>query len=185
VDRFDESADDLCGRARGHRAVDRVMYAASSLEELGMVSLALAALRGPGGERDWRPAARLATAVGIESVAINVVVKSVFRRQRPVADVRRPYPLRKPLTSSFPSAHAANAFCAATLLADDDPDLAPLYYAAATLVAVSRVYVQYHHASDVVGGAVVGLIWGHLCRRLVPVEPGGRSHIEHSAAVGG
>jgi undecaprenyl-diphosphatase len=170
VDRFDDSADRLFGRARGHRAIDRMMYATSALEEFGMVALS-AAIVGPRRDRTWWPAARLGAAVAIESVVINVVVKSVFRRPRPVAEAPRPYPLRRPLTSSFPSAHAANAFCLATLLADDDRHLAPVYYAGATLVAVSRIYVQVHRASDVVGGIVTGLIWGHIYSRLVPVEP--------------
>jgi len=170
VARFDDIADRLFDRARGHRAIDRVMYATSSLEELEMVALTLA-IGGPRRDRAWWPAARLGAAVAVESIVINVVVKSVFRRPRPVAEAPRPYPMRQPLTSSFPSAHAANAFCAATLLAHDDPHLAPLYYAAATLVAASRVYVQVHRASDVVGGIAIGLIWGHLYSRLAPVEP--------------
>jgi membrane-associated phospholipid phosphatase len=102
---------------------------------------------------------------------VNIGVKSLFRRSRPVVSEPRPFPLRIPLTSSFPSGHATSAFCAATLLADGDPHLAPLYFGAATVVALSRIHVRIHHASDVVGGMAVGLLLGQLGKRIAPLAP--------------
>ena len=171
VDRFDRAVDGAFDRARGHPVVDRLFYGASALGEFGTVWVMLGALRGLRGEHHWRAAVRVGAAVGIESVLVNAGIKSLFRRRRPVVEVPRPYPLRVPLTSSFPSGHATSAFCAATLLADGDPHLAPLYYAAATVVAMSRVHVRIHHASDVAGGIAIGLALGRLGRRLVPLEP--------------
>jgi undecaprenyl-diphosphatase len=147
-----------------------MFYGASALGEFGTIWVMLGALRGLRGEHQWRAAVRVGAAVGIESVVVNAGVKSLFRRRRPVVDTPRPYPLRTPLTSSFPSGHATSAFCAATLLADGDPGLAPLYYATATVVALSRIHVKIHHASDVVGGIAIGLALGRLVRRLVPLD---------------
>jgi undecaprenyl-diphosphatase len=45
----------------------------------------------------------------------------------------------------------------------------PLYYAIAVVVAASRVHVRIHHASDVIGGAAIGILLGELTRLLVPV----------------
>ena len=171
VERFDEAVDGLFERLRGHRAVDRVLYGASALGEFGLLWVILAVLRGLRGEHHWRAAVRAGAAVGVESVVVNAGIKSLFRRRRPVADGPRPYPLRIPVTSSFPSGHATSAFCSATLLADGDPALAPLYYGAATVVALSRIHVRIHHASDVAGGIAIGLALGRLGRRLVPLEP--------------
>jgi len=109
--------------------------------------------------------------VGIESILVNAGIKSLFRRRRPVVEAERPLPLRTPLTSSFPSGHATSAFCAATLLADGDPGLAPLYYAAATVVALSRIHVKIHHASDVAGGIAIGMALGRAGRHVAPLEP--------------
>jgi len=173
LDRFDAAVDGAFDRARGHPAIERVMYGASALGEFGLLWVMLGAVRGLRGDRHWRAAVRVGTAVGVESVVVNAGIKSLFRRRRPVVDVPRPYPLRIPVTSSFPSGHATSAFCAATLLADGDPYLAPLYYAAATIVAVSRIHVRIHHASDVAGGIAIGLVLGRLARRLVPLEPAG------------
>jgi undecaprenyl-diphosphatase len=88
----------------------------------------------------------------------------LFERVRPVefAELEFPHGLRKPVTSSFPSGHATAAFCAASLLGGG-----PAWYAAATLVASTRVYVRLHHASDVVAGAAFGLALGALMRPLV------------------
>jgi undecaprenyl-diphosphatase len=91
-------------------------------------------------------------------------LKSVFGRVRPVdyAELDFRSGLRRPITSAFPSGHATAAFCAATLLGGG-----PAWYAAATAVSASRVYVRLHHASDVVGGAVIGLALGAALRPLV------------------
>ncbi|MCB9388410.1 MAG: phosphatase PAP2 family protein [Acidimicrobiia bacterium] len=74
--------------------------------------------------------------------------------------------MHRPITSSFPSGHAASAFAAAVVLADDDP-LGPFYYALAGLVAYSRVHTRMHHASDVLVGSVIGLGLGYVSRSAI------------------
>jgi undecaprenyl-diphosphatase len=170
VHRFDTVVDDAFERLRGYSPVDRLFYGASAVGDHGMIWVMLGALRGLRGDHHWRAAVRVGAGVGIESIVVNAGIKSLFRRRRPVVDAPRPFPLRIPLTSSFPSGHATSAFCAATLLADGDPGLAPLYFAAATVVALSRIHVKIHHASDVVGGIAIGLALGRLGRHLAPLE---------------
>lgn len=167
---FDTCVDRLLGRWRGHPVADRVFYGASAVGDHGLVWLILGALRGLRSEHDWTAAVRVGAGVGIESMLVNVVVKSLFRRTRPVWEGERPLPLRLPRTSSFPSGHATSAFTAAGLLADDDP-LWPAYYTVAAVVAASRAYVGIHHASDVVAGVAVGMALGRLGRRLAPLPP--------------
>jgi len=171
VEDFDDAVDAVFDRWRGREPWDRLFYGASALGDHGMVWVMLGALRGlrRGGEHG-RAAVRVGLGVGIESVVVNAGVKSLFRRRRPVVDTPRPYHLRIPLTSSFPSGHATSAFCAATLLSDGDPALAPLYFGAAAVVAASRVHVRIHHASDVVGGVALGLVLGQIGKRLAPLR---------------
>jgi undecaprenyl-diphosphatase len=171
VERFDEAADRLFDRVRGHPIADRVCYGASALAEHGMIWVILGALRGLRGERHWRAAVRVGIGVGVESLVVNGGVKSIFRRSRPVVTAPRPLPLRIPITSSFPSGHASSAFFSATLLSDRDPALAPLYYGMAVVVAASRIYVKIHHASDVIGGVAIGTALGRAAKRVVPLEP--------------
>lgn len=171
VQQFDAAVDGFFDRLRGRRAIDRLFYGASAIGDHGMLWVMLGALRGLRGDRHWRAAVRVGVSVGVESVVVNAGVKSLFRRKRPVVVEPRPFPLRIPLTTSFPSGHATSAFCAATLLSDGDPHLAPLYFAAATVVALSRIHVKIHHASDVAGGVVIGLLLGQVAKRVSPLEP--------------
>jgi undecaprenyl-diphosphatase len=89
------------------------------------------------------------------------------RPERPETDEPLPFGMRIPITSSFPSGHATAAFTAATILARTGGG-DPLWYALATVVAGSRVYVKMHHSSDVVAGALVGLALGRAVRRFFP-----------------
>ena len=63
------------------------------------------------------------------------------------------------LYQSFPSGHSATAFSVATLLAltYKDKRLSVIWYAAAILVAISRVYLMQHFFVDVYFGAIIGI----------------------------
>jgi membrane-associated phospholipid phosphatase len=168
IDEFDRRVDKMFDRLRGNRVADRVFYGASAIGDHGMLWILLGAARGVLGDR--RGATRVIVGAGLESIIVNGGIKLLFRRSRPVVDEPRPLPLRIPLTSSFPSGHASSAFFAATLLSDGAARMAPVYFAAASVVAASRVYVKIHHASDVIGGVAVGLLLGRIGRRLYPLE---------------
>lgn len=172
VSTFDDAVDQRVDKLRGNRVANRVFYTASELGDFGLLWVVFALLRAlRGGKLNERAALRAIAATGIESVLVNVALKSLIRRRRPLVEHDHPLPLRQPLSSSFPSGHATAAFCGATLLSEGDP-LAALYFAAAATVAASRVYVRIHHASDVVGGVIVGLALGQIGKRIVPLRPG-------------
>ncbi len=61
---------------------------------------------------------------------------------------------------SFPSSHAVNNFAAAIVLAYFIPKWSWAFLSFAALIAFSRVYVGVHYPSDVVGGAVLGIVIG-------------------------
>ena len=163
---FDRSVDGVFDRVRGNPVADRVFYGASTLGDHSLIWLLFAVLRGLRSRHHVTGTARAAAAIGAESAIVNGGIKTVFRRERPLFEGARPRHLRRPLTSSFPSGHATSAFCAAAMLGEGDP-LKPVYYGVAVVVAWSRVYVKIHHASDVVGGIVVGAVLGRVARRLV------------------
>jgi undecaprenyl-diphosphatase len=165
-ERFDRVVDAAFDRIRGNPVADAVMYGASAVGDHGIVWLALAGLRALR-ERDRAEAVRVVAIMAAESATVNLGIKSLFRRVRPVVDVPRPLPLRIPRTSSFPSGHATSAFCAAAVLSEGDR-AALAYYALAAFVAASRVHVRIHHASDVVAGVVVGTVLGRVARLIWP-----------------
>ena len=158
------------------RAADALFYGLSSAADHGLLWLALGTVRAA---RRGEPAIalRLGVALGCESLFTNGIVKSCFDAHRPpdhfIHDEPLPYGMHRPITGSFPSGHAACAFMAASLLSQDT-DGAPAWYALATLVAWSRVYVRMHHRRDVVAGAALGLALGAVARRLIPLSGRGR-----------
>ena len=167
IGRFDTAIDLRVDRRRGHPLVDRVMYTASELGDFSLVWHLIGTSRALAPDRRPIHAVRVAAILGVESALVNGPVKSLFRRHRPAWEQERPLRLRRPRTTSFPSGHASAAMTAAGVLAENDP-LWPLYYAVGAVVASSRVYVKIHHPSDVVAGALVGVVLARVARRLWP-----------------
>ncbi len=177
VARFDAAAERTVGRVRSP-LLDHLAYGIGSACDHSLLWHTIGAIRSARAG-DLRPSLRLSAALGVESALTNGPVKALFRRVRPApptgtdttgtgttgtgttgsggsgtSPARLPYGMRVPITSSFPSGHAAAAFCAAGILHADTGRRS--WYALATVVAASRVYTRMHHASDVVAGAVWG-----------------------------
>lgn len=159
IDQFDRAVDLYVDRLRGNRVFDRLFYTASAIGDFSIVWYFTATVLaiGPGGNKE---SLRLGVCLAVESMFINGLVKSMFRRSRPVHDGPRPHRLRMPRTSSFPSGHATSGFMSAVLLSDGQPEQIPLWFTLAAIVGLSRVYVRIHHASDVIGGMAIGLVMG-------------------------
>jgi len=66
---------------------------------------------------------------------------------------------------SFPSGHTAAAVAVAIVMARRFPAAAKLSYAAAGFVAVTRILSGSHFPTDVVAGAMVGMLAGHVASR--------------------
>lgn len=160
LERFDQAVDAWLDHMRGNRAFDRLFYTASALGDFSVIwyLTAIGLALGPGDRKS--EALRLIVCLALESMFVNGLVKSLFRRSRPVHDGPRPHRLRTPRTSSFPSGHATSGFMSVVLLTQGRPEQIPLWVSLAGIVALSRVYVRIHHASDVLGGVLIGLCLG-------------------------
>jgi undecaprenyl-diphosphatase len=175
---LDESVDAWVDRHRSSR-LDPIFYGLSSAADHSILWHALGALRAAR-TRDPTAGLRFGAVMAVESALTNGPIKACFRRIRP-AEVPAgplPYGMHRPRTSAFPSGHATAAFTAATVLAQGT-NAGPIYFGLAGLVASSRVYTRMHHASDVLAGAALGLLFGQVARRLLPIGADGRG-----AAVG-
>ena len=167
VARFDEAADAWFDRLRGNPLADRAFYLASALGDHSLIWHLSGFARAALPEGSLRDAVELSATLGFESVLVNLGLKSLFSRTRPVHEGDRPHTLRQPLTSSFPSGHASAAFLAAALLSERRPlPEKALWYGLAGVVATSRVHVKIHHASDVAAGAAVGIALGAAAKQL-------------------
>jgi undecaprenyl-diphosphatase len=157
---FDAAVDRWLDRRRGTPVVDRVMYTASAVGDWSLIWHAIGVVAAVARPATARRSVRLSAVLGAESLIVNQGVKRLFRRVRPSNERDHPHGLRTPSTSSFPSGHASSAFCAAVVLSDAHPAAAPVWFALATVIAVSRPYVGIHHASDTVAGAAIGATIG-------------------------
>ncbi|MFA6513476.1 MAG: phosphatase PAP2 family protein, partial [Patescibacteria group bacterium] len=82
----------------------------------------------------------------------DILLKNIFMRPRPILDTKY-FILNTfscPRDFSFPSAHAATAFAAATILAYFDKKRRWFYYIIAVLISYSRIYLGCHYFLDVV-----------------------------------
>jgi undecaprenyl-diphosphatase len=168
VRRFDAAVDTWFEPLRRNATANRVFYFASEAADFSMGWHLIAAGRALVFPRHQRSALRSGLALAAESALVNGLLKQAFRRTRPTITEVAPHAIRRPRTSSFPSGHASSATMAAILLSERSR-LGPVWFAAAAVVASSRIHTRMHHASDVVGGVVVGAALGLLVRRVAPL----------------
>ena len=150
--------------------LDRFLPALSRSADFFVLWIGIAAALAAGhDERGRRAALRGLAGMVIASTASNVLAKGLVRRPRPAVEVppdRRPG--RTPVTSSFPSGHAAAAAAFATGVGLEMPALAVPVGALAVAVGVARVVNGVHYPSDIVGGWAVGVGVGMLTLRWWP-----------------
>ncbi|MCP3682449.1 MAG: phosphatase PAP2 family protein [bacterium] len=89
------------------------------------------------------------------------LIKFAIARARP-DEIVLLVPFTHIIDFSFPSAHAAAAFAPVVILDREYPKLKLFWIVFAIMVAISRVYLGFHHLSDVVTGIVIGLSSGML-----------------------
>jgi undecaprenyl-diphosphatase len=103
-------------------------------------------------------AARLAL-TGMVATGLHAVLKSSLARERPFVAFPSIACGIAPLDRySFPSGHTLHAVCFTTIAVQYVPGLAWLLVPFTLLVMASRVVLGVHYPSDVVAGAVLGLL---------------------------
>lgn len=145
-------------RTRGHnpgieRAAKRLGKAGNNGAIWVVLCLAILVLTDSNGDA-WFVCALL----GPVAIGLNYAVKLVVRRPRPVLEGLPPLG-GAPSSLSFPSAHATSSFAVATAMTRVDP-LGALAFVLAFALALGRPYLGMHYPSDVLAGAVLGIILG-------------------------
>jgi membrane-associated phospholipid phosphatase len=168
--RIDGAGERWSGKLRGRRWADVGAAVLSNLSDYGAVWVLAAAWKARRAGTGRRRAVVALGLAGVASFAVNRALKQVAGRSRPEAGdaAGGALPVRAPASSSFPSGHTLASWCTAVVL-PDQPSMrgAALVFAAA--VAASRVHLRAHHASDVLGGAIIGAALGTMVRPLVDV----------------
>jgi membrane-associated phospholipid phosphatase len=98
--------------------------------------------------------------LGPLAIGLNYAIKLAVRRPRPVLEGLPPLG-GAPSSLSFPSAHAFSSFAVATAMVRVDPATAGAFLVALAL-SLGRPYLGMHYPSDVLAGAVLGVLLGLL-----------------------
>ncbi len=121
-----------------------------------------------GGRRGRRAAVAGVASIGVTSLLVNTLLKTLGERVRPdreTAGVIAERHVRMPGSSSFPSGHSASAFAFATAVGREMPLLAIPLRALAAAVAYSRVHTGVHYPGDTLVGSLVGASTGLVVAR--------------------
>ncbi len=145
-------------RTRGHSpAIERAARLLGKAGNNGAVwvalGVALALL-----DRAQREAWLICAALGPVAIGLNYAIKLVAKRPRPVLEGLPPLG-GAPSSLSFPSAHATSSFAVATAMSRVEP-LGALAFLLAAALALGRPYLGMHYPSDVLAGAVLGVLLG-------------------------
>lgn len=153
-------------------AADLGLRELSRAADHGLLWFVLAALLGVRAGQTRRGAIRGLVGLGAASASVNLLGKSLFGRRRPAAALvphaRRAE--RRPVSSSFPSGHAASAAAFATGVALESPLAGLALVPLAGAVAYSRAHTGVHWPSDVAAGALVGVAAGLGTTHFSPVR---------------
>lgn len=106
------------------------------------------------------------TALALAAILGNGFLKPLIARPRPFMALGLPLVIPPPGGWSFPSGHAGSSFAAATVLFLRFRGRAGnAALALAALMAFTRVYFTVHYLSDVLAGALLGILCGRAAMR--------------------
>ena len=147
------------GWAERNGAVDLLMIWASDVGIQLMILAAAGLWRRRNDRLHMRHVLAAAGFSFLLGLSLNQVILLFVHRLRPYDGGVTHLLIARSSDFSFPSDHATAAFAiAAAFLLGGTRHLALCFLTAALLVSMSRVYVGVHYASDVLGGALTGII---------------------------
>ena len=98
----------------------------------------------------------------------NLTIKPLVGRLRPfyiVHDIKLLIP--EPYGYSFPSGHALSSFAASTVIFLNNKKLGLIALILAIMIAFSRLYLYVHYLSDVLVGALLGVMVGIFSKYIL------------------
>ena len=138
----------------------------ASIPFMVVTTLALWLLARPGGSRKWKLATASALAAAALALVTNRLIAALWFRERPFLSHRIAHPWIDTRDASFPSDHSSASFAIAFAVVCFDPLIGGLFLAAATTIAVGRLFIGAHYPGDVAAGLLVGLVSAVIVTRF-------------------
>ena len=119
-----------------------------------------------------RPGIAILVSLLMTYVVVELVIKTLIHRERPyIAEGLTPIIVYS-LSYSFPSGHTAYSFASATVVAMYYGKWGIPAFVLASMIGISRIYLAMHWPTDVVAGAMIGIVVAIVCvtllRRSIP-----------------
>lgn len=133
-----------------HPLLTSLAYAVTFLASYSIIIVLFAILLH---RRDKGNALKLLACTLIDLVII-IGLKFILNRPRPSGELTG-FLMNERFNSSFPSGHTSRAFFLAPIMSFKRGKKV-FWYSLAGLVAFSRIYLGFHHFTDIVGGMVIG-----------------------------
>ncbi len=164
VSSFDHDVLHAVNYSMRNPVMDTIMPYITKLGDEGIFWIALALiLLIP--KKTRRTGAAMGVAMLLGLIIGNGILKNLIMRTRPYDLAHPVLPksqllIKAPTDYSFPSGHTLASFEASTALFKDHTVYGFAAFVLALLIAFSRIYLQVHYPSDVLGGAILGFLLG-------------------------
>lgn len=152
-----------------HPFLDNIMIFVSALGDGGFIWIALGLLFLFMGRKHkiWQKRGLfLLLSLAANALACNLLLKPLVARTRPYDLLGYDILIPPVGDDSFPSGHTSASFAAATAIYAMDKKWGMAAYAFAALMGFSRLYLGVHFPTDVLAGAVIGVLMAKAAQRF-------------------
>jgi undecaprenyl-diphosphatase len=114
----------------------------------------------------WAMVLLALASAGVARFGVASLIRHFWHRNRPFIDSHVNLLFSYPNEASFPSGHATFYFALATVVFLRNKKAGILFYLAAFLICLGRIFVGIHWPSDILIGALVGIFSGWLIHEI-------------------
>lgn len=114
----------------------------------------------------WRMVVQAFLAAILARFVIVEIIRYFLPRNRPFVENSVNLLVSHSQESSFPSGHAAFYFALSTVIYSYNKKAGILFFLASFLIVISRVFVGIHWPSDILAGAIIGILVGWLVNKI-------------------
>ncbi|WP_294348702.1 phosphatase PAP2 family protein [uncultured Clostridium sp.] len=167
IEKYDAKVYKYINSKPHNKLIDKIMIFFTLLGNLGLIWIMISILF-ISRSNSRKNGIMLLCALLLTTILGEGIIKNIVRRKRPFIkmDTYHKLLIIPPRSHSFPSGHTASSFAASAVFLAIDSELSAIIILIASLIAFSRLYLNVHYLSDIIGGGILGLICGYITTGL-------------------